>query len=96
MTAKPVTGVAVSTRHRNAMGLKWNSVPGATGYVVNYGTSPGQLNSTHAITGGRSTSTVVGNLPPGTLHHFQVTAQPAKLGSPSSQIVSSSTEAASL
>lgn len=90
--AQQPTGVAVHTRHRNAIGVKWNKPPGATGYVVNYGTSPHQLDRTHTVPDGRTTETVIGNLEPGTTHYFRVQAQPAKTGSPSSEIVTGTTE----
>jgi hypothetical protein len=92
--AQPVTGLATGTKHRNAVALKWNKPRGATGYVVNYGTSPHQLNGTHVIAGGNNTAAVIGNLQPGTTHYFRVQAQPAKLGSPSSELLSATTEAA--
>lgn len=71
------------------MDVQWNRVPGAQSYVVNYGTSPDQLDQTHTTT---EPSATIGNLQPDTTHYFQVQAQPSKPGSPSSEIVSSTTE----
>jgi hypothetical protein len=54
--------------------LKWDEVPEASGYVIHYGTSSGNLTETKTVTGGAVTTTDIEGLLNGTKYYFTVTA----------------------
>lgn len=75
----PVTGLTVSSKAKNTIGLHWNKSTNATGYTVSYGT-------TSAATGGGTTvpgtqgGVTIGELKANTHYYFKVIATPAKSG----------------
>ena len=74
-TAAPILLTAVP--HNQCVSLSWSSVPGATSYVVQYGTSavyPNLPGGYTNISGLALTSTTVNNLTNGTSYYFQVVA----------------------
>jgi Fibronectin type III domain len=81
-------GLAVSSKHRNAVTLKWNAVANATGYNVSYGLHPNELPYTVVVTGPEA---VIGNLKPGTPYYFAVQSRPAKPGSPGTEPIMGTT-----
>ncbi len=64
--------------------LAWNAVPGATGYVIAYGPSPGSQKYRQGVSGGATTSAIVPGVGAGSAgrHWFELWATPAAPGGP--------------
>ena len=52
--------------------LSWWAVRGATGYVIRYGTQPGQLNQSFAVSGGTTQTTTISGLVHDTQYYFGI------------------------
>jgi Bacterial surface proteins containing Ig-like domains len=70
--------------------LKWDAVAGATGYIVEYGTTPGDHPKSQTVTG--ATYLDVTNLESGTTYYFIVKAKNGTYVGPSSIEVSATTD----
>lgn len=74
----PVTGLAVSSKSSNSVGLKWNKSTNANAYTVSW-TGGGGGGGSQTVSG-TAARTTIGGLAPDTRYDFTVQATPAKPG----------------
>jgi hypothetical protein len=82
------TGLTATPYSSSSVILTWNTVPGATGYNVYNGTSPGNLNGPGAVSSNYANNY---NLPANTTVYYQIAAYNASGEGPRSNVVSATT-----